>query len=93
VPRYNKGPNPLGIKEAAVASAEVAPLMGTLKPDGGRIDIWGVDYTATESTDGMALPTPGKFILQDITKWRDVIKARISAMWTGGGSQEVGGEH
>ena len=38
-------------------------------------DVWGVSYTKTENTGGMALPTPGKFILDDIRKWRDVIKA------------------
>jgi len=75
VPRYHMGPNPIGVMEAAVASAEVPLLMGTIKPDGGRVDIWGVEYTATDSTDGMAPPTPGKFLLRDITKWRDVVKA------------------
>ena len=74
VPRYNMGPTPFGMK-AAVASAVIEPLMGTANPDGSRVDIWGVEYTPTDSTDGMALPTPGKFILKDITKWRDVIKA------------------
>jgi phosphoribosylaminoimidazole carboxylase (NCAIR synthetase) len=49
--------------------------MGTIKPDGGRIDIWGVEFTPTDSTGGMALPVPGNFILKDITKWRDVVKA------------------
>ncbi len=39
------------------------------------VDFWGVPYSATENTGGMSLPTPGKFILDDITKWRDVIKA------------------
>jgi hypothetical protein len=75
VPRYNLGPNPIGVRSAALASAAIEPLMGTIKPDGGRVDIWGVEYTPTESTDGMALPTPGRFILQDITRWRDVVKA------------------
>jgi hypothetical protein len=43
-------------------------------PGGGRIDIFGVEYEATDSTGGLALPMPNKFILDDITKWRDVIK-------------------
>jgi len=44
-------------------------------PGGGRIDVFGVEYEATDSTGGMDLPMPNKFILDDITKWRDVIKA------------------
>jgi hypothetical protein len=42
-------------------------------PTGGR-DIWGVPYVVTKETGGMALPEPNNFILDDITKWRDVIK-------------------
>ncbi len=49
-------------------------LMERRTPQGG-FDVWGVEYTATADTGGMALPTPGKFMLDDITKWRDVIKA------------------
>ncbi|MCL2166845.1 MAG: veratrol--corrinoid protein metyltransferase [Clostridiales bacterium] len=41
---------------------------------GGRIDIFGVEYEATDSTDGLQLPMPNHFILDDVTKWRDVIK-------------------
>ena len=43
-------------------------------PSGGRIDVYGVEYEPTDSTDGMQLPAPNRFILDDITKWRDVIK-------------------
>ena len=43
-------------------------------PQGG-FDIWGVEFVTTKDTGGMAIPKPGKFILDDITKWRDVIKA------------------
>ncbi|MDR1203890.1 MAG: veratrol--corrinoid protein metyltransferase [Peptococcaceae bacterium] len=42
-------------------------------PTGGR-DIWGVPYVATKETGGMSLPEPNNFILDDVTKWRDVIK-------------------
>ena len=42
-------------------------------PTGGK-DIWGVPYVVTAETGGMALPEPGNFILDDVTKWRDVIK-------------------
>ncbi|MDR2957790.1 MAG: hypothetical protein LBU61_06405 [Coriobacteriales bacterium] len=39
-----------------------------------RYDIFGVPYVTERNAGGGALPMPGKFILDDITKWRDVIK-------------------
>ncbi|MCL1804742.1 MAG: veratrol--corrinoid protein metyltransferase [Clostridiales bacterium] len=52
------------------------PALFPPKPtdNGGRVDMFGVEYEATDSTGGLALPMPNKFILDDITKWRDVIK-------------------
>ena len=51
------------------------PIIGRKPlPDGGFVDIFGVEYEPTESTGGQSLPKPGDFILDDITKWRDVIK-------------------
>jgi hypothetical protein len=47
---------------------------------GGR-DIWGVQYVPTESAGGAALPKPGEFILEDIRKWRDVIKNPDTSGW------------
>ncbi|MCL1849245.1 MAG: veratrol--corrinoid protein metyltransferase [Clostridiales bacterium] len=41
---------------------------------GDRKDIWGVTYESVEAVGGFALPKPGLFILDDIRKWRDVIK-------------------
>ena len=41
----------------------------------GFTDIWGVPYESVEAVGGFALPKPGHFILDDITKWPDVIKA------------------
>lgn len=37
-------------------------------------DIWGIPYKSVEQVGGFALPEPNNFILDDITKWRDVIK-------------------
>jgi hypothetical protein len=34
-----------------------------------------VEYIATEDTGGQELPIPGEFLLDDIRKWRDVVKA------------------
>ena len=42
---------------------------------GGRVDYFGVEFEPTDSTGGSELPIPNQFILGDITKWRDVIKA------------------
>ncbi len=42
---------------------------------GGGKDIWGVEYVPTESTGNALIPKTSDFILEDITKWRDVIKA------------------
>ena len=58
------------------ASAGCGPsfLNARRTPPGG-FDIWGVEFVTTKDTGGMAIPKPGRFILDDITKWRDVIKA------------------
>ncbi|MDR2515843.1 MAG: hypothetical protein LBC88_00510 [Spirochaetaceae bacterium] len=37
-------------------------------------DMWGVPYISNAETNYQALPKPNEFILEDITKWRDVIK-------------------
>ncbi|MDR3310078.1 MAG: hypothetical protein LBS90_01855 [Oscillospiraceae bacterium] len=41
----------------------------------GRRDVWGVNYIANEETNFACIPEPNNFLLDDITKWRDVIKA------------------
>ncbi|KPU44269.1 methylcobalamin:coenzyme M methyltransferase [Oxobacter pfennigii] len=41
----------------------------------GRYDIWGVHYVANEETGYGGIPEPNNFILDDITKWHEVIKA------------------
>jgi hypothetical protein len=44
------------------------------KPGGGK-DIWGVEWAPTPDPGNPTIPKPGAFILKDIRKWRDVIKA------------------
>lgn len=44
-------------------------------PAGEYYDCWGVKYIANASTNFACIPEPGHFILDDITKWRDIIKA------------------
>lgn len=41
----------------------------------GGSDIWGVEYVGTKEMGGQALPVPGKFLITDITKWREILKA------------------
>jgi hypothetical protein len=40
----------------------------------GRTDIWGVKYIANEETNFACIPEPNNFILEDITKWQNVLK-------------------
>ena len=47
------------------------PIEGTNK----FIDMWGVTYVPEHTIDDAALPEPNNFILDDITHWRDIIKA------------------
>jgi hypothetical protein len=75
VPRYLSPPNAGTPYKPAVIALFPSVLNSGRTPDGGGHDVFGVEYTPTDSTGGMALPTPGKVILRDITKWRDVIKA------------------
>lgn len=74
LPRYNLAP-PIPGKKAPATVAVGPSFLQKKIVDGKEFDIWGVEHTGTDSAGGASLPTPGKFILKDITKWRDVIKA------------------
>ena len=41
---------------------------------GGFTNLFGVEYVSEYTANNAALPKPGVFILDDIRKWRDVIK-------------------
>ena len=49
-------------------------LFGNFRGPEGGVDPWGVKYVTNEETGWAALPEPGNFILEDITKWHEVIK-------------------
>jgi len=46
----------------------------TRNPDGTGFDMFGVEWVIDGSAVQAAIPKPGDFILDDIRKWRDVIK-------------------
>ncbi|MBF7097420.1 uroporphyrinogen decarboxylase family protein [Alkalibacter mobilis] len=50
-------------------------ILGSFRGPGGGVDPWGVTFITGEDIDFAALPKPNDFILTDVTKWRDVIKA------------------
>ena len=43
-------------------------------PAGTYKDIWGVSYIANEETNFACIPEPNNFMLEDISKWHEVIK-------------------
>jgi hypothetical protein len=49
----------------------IAPVFA---PNGPITTVYGVEYIGSKEIGNGALPTPGKILLEDITKWRDVIK-------------------
>lgn len=61
-------------REPLITMADPA-ILGNFRGPGGGIDPWGVTYVTGEEIDFAALPKPNDFILTDITKWRDHIKA------------------
>ncbi|MCQ2530545.1 MAG: veratrol--corrinoid protein metyltransferase [Lachnospiraceae bacterium] len=56
-------------------SASPSFLMKHMFPGGDHKDIWGVEYITSKEAAGGMIPKTWDFILDDITKWHDVIKA------------------
>ncbi len=76
VPYFNLGrPFPDGTEPTRGVSPNLF-ADGSRGPNGG-VDAWGVTYVSNAETGFASLPEPGNFILDDITKWRDVIKAPV----------------
>lgn len=50
-------------------------IIGDFRGAGGGFDPWGVPFITSEAVEFAAMPKPSDFILTDIRKWRDVIKA------------------
>lgn len=74
IPMYSYGPNPYNPNPSPNGMCGPSILQPHRGPEGGT-DIWGVHYVTTKETGYSALPEPNNFILKDIRKWRDVIKA------------------
>jgi len=74
VPRYTVVPDPFSTRPPATLAISPGFMNERKTPEGG-FDIWGVEFVSTVETGGMALPVPNQFMLGDITKWRDVVKA------------------
>jgi len=74
VPKFTFGPMPGSTTPVATHMFE-PPLINQHRINGGGKDIWGVNYVPTYETGFALLPEPNNFILDDITKWRDIIKA------------------
>ena len=74
VPKFVMGPDPYSKHPPAVACIGPGFMEEAHKPFVGGYDIWGVEYVPTEETGGMTLPAPNKFLIDDILKWRDIIK-------------------
>ena len=73
VPHYSFGTP--GIRKAIPSMMHEPPILVPHRLNGGGKDIWGVNYVPTYETGNALLPEPNNFILKDIRKWRDVIKA------------------
>jgi len=58
-------------------SAGVAPSINARKKDANGVlrDIWGVELITSKEAAGGMIPKTWDFLLEDITKWHDVIKA------------------
>ncbi len=51
------------------------PLFGHMRVPGTAVDFWGVTYVASEDAAGGKISEPNNFILDDVCRWGDVIKA------------------
>ena len=73
VPFFNMG-MPMRAGEMTTAMIGPSIFMPThMGPEGGK-DPWGVSYVANEETGYAAIPEPNNFLLEDVTKWHEVIK-------------------
>ena len=63
-----------GTKEIPVKGAFASVYPFGFPSEDGFTDMWGVPYAMNETTANAGMPAPGRFIIEDITKWGDIIK-------------------
>ena len=73
IPRFTIGPV-RGLTEAPCLGGVAPAFLNTHRMGGGK-DIWGVEYITSHEAAGGMMPKPWDFLLDDVTRWRDVIKA------------------
>jgi hypothetical protein len=54
--------------------AMFSPFERKKNADGYEVDEFGMEHTTNASSMGGMMPVPGRILVRDITKWRDVIK-------------------
>jgi hypothetical protein len=75
VPRYYGGADPYATKPQQCATLASSAVPATIINKGkGRVDVFGVEYVATQDTGWQQLPVPGKFIMDDVRYWRNVVR-------------------
>ncbi|NMA25747.1 MAG: veratrol--corrinoid protein metyltransferase [Clostridiales bacterium] len=74
VPRYTFFPDPDG-KPVPIVMVMPSFLSEFIFEPGPQKDIWGVTHVPVPEAGNAKIPEPNNFILKDIRKWRDVIKA------------------
>ena len=73
LPKFSFGGPPGTIAPTAMVSPQILSYQ-RMTSEASK-DIWGVNYVPVDDAGGGKLPEPGNFILKDIQKWREVIKA------------------
>ena len=74
IPVYSFGPMP-GMERPCTSCMLEPEILADFRFKGGGKDVWGTTFVPTKETGGALLPEPGNYILDDIRRWRDVIKA------------------
>lgn len=74
VPRYTFSIDPCG-KPVPTLMIMPAFLSAFITTPGPSKDFWGVTHVPVPEAGNAKIPEPNNFILKDIRKWRDVIKA------------------
>ncbi len=64
----------LGVKHEGIDPVITGASINIMGRASGKPDIFGVEYTGSDSTGGASMPAPNNFILKDISDWPKIIK-------------------